>query len=125
MTMNLEDIFDNEGQDGKDNKSAFEKMPRTLQYFISSQQKLLIERVKRMVFRRYGEPGLNDLYKTSGFRSVSTNSRHGGVPDSLHLWGCAADFSKRGIFSNQPIPVCSELQVFDSGDCWHIQFRRP
>ena len=77
-----------------------------------------------IVVRRYGEAGLNDLVKTSGFRSISVNTRHRGVPDSLHLWGCAADFSNRGIFASQPIPVCPELQLIDSGDCWHVQFRR-
>ena len=122
--MQLDDIYDSEGKDGIENKAAFEKMPRILQYFISSQQKLLVERVKKMVIRRHGETGLKDLVKTSGFRSVAVNSRHNGVPDSLHLWGCAADFSKRGIFTNQPVPVCSELQIIDSGDCWHVQFRR-
>ena len=123
--MKLEDIYDSEGKDGVENKAAFEKMPRILQYFISSQQKLLTERVKKMVVRRFGETGLNDLVKTSGFRSISVNTRHRGVPDSLHIWGCAADFSKLGIFANQPIPVCPELQIIDSGDCWHVQFRRP
>lgn len=122
--MNLDDVFDNSGADGQSNKAAFEKMPRILQYFISSQQKLLVERVKKMVIRRYGEAGLEDLHKTSGFRSISVNTRHNGVSDSLHLWGCAADFSKHGRFSNNPIPVCPELQIIDSGDCWHIQFRR-
>ena len=123
--MKLDDIYDSEGKDGIENKAAFEKMPRILQYFISSQQKLLTERVKKMVVRRHGETGLKDLVKTSGFRSVSVNSRYNGVSDSLHLWGCAADFSKQGIFIRQSIPVCPELQVIDSGDCWHVQFRRP
>ena len=123
--MHIDDIYDNEGKDGIENKAAYEKMPRILQYFISSQQKLLTERVKKMVVRRFGEAGLNDLVKTSGFRSLAVNTRYNGVSDSLHLWGCAADFAKRGIFVNQPIPVCSELQVIDSGNCWHVQFRRP
>ena len=123
--MNLDSIYETEGQDGQSNKAAFEKMPRVLQYFVSSQQKLLTERVKKMVVRRYGESGIQHLVKTSGFRSVATNTRNGGVPDSLHLWGCAADFAKCGIFTKQPIPVCPELQVLDSGDCWHVQFRRP
>ena len=123
--MQLDDIYDSEGKDGIENKAAFEKMPQILQYFITSQQKLLTERVKKMVARRFGQAGINDLVKTSGFRSISVNSRYNGVPDSLHLWGCAADFSKRGIFANQPIPVCPELQLIDSGDCWHVQFRRP
>ena len=125
MTMQLDDIYDSEGKDGIENKAAFEKMPRILQYFITSQQKLLTERVKKMVARRFGQAGINDLVKTSGFRSISVNTRHNGVPDSLHLWGCAADFSKRGIFATQAIPVCPELQIIDSGDCWHVQFRRP
>ena len=122
--MQLDDVYDSIGKDGEENKAAYEKMPRILQYFISSQQKLLVERVKKMVVRRYGEAGLKDLHKTSGFRSVAVNTRHHGVPDSLHLWGCAADFAKLGIFANQSIPVCHELQVIDSGDCWHVQFRR-
>lgn len=125
MSMQLDDIYDSEGKDGIENKAAFEKMPRILQYFISSQQKLLVERVKKMVVRLYGETGLKDIHKTSGFRSVAVNTRHNGVPDSLHLWGCAADFAKYGRFASNPIPVCPELQVIDSGDCWHVQFRRP
>ena len=125
MTMQLDDIYDSIGKDGQENKAAYEKLPKILQYFISSQQKLLVERVKKMVFRRFGEAGIKDLVKTSGFRSVTVNTRHNGVLDSLHLWGCAADFAKRGIFATQPIPVCPELQIIDSGTCWHIQFRRP
>lgn len=62
--------------------------------------------------------------KLPGFRSASTNSRVGGVSDSLHLFGCAVDFAKKGIFKDVPIPVCCELQCIDSGDCWHIQLKR-
>ena len=68
--------------------------------------------------------GVEHLVKTSGFRSHSVNARHNGVVDSLHLWGCAADFRKSGLFQNQSIPVCCDLQCIDSGDCWHIQFKR-
>lgn len=122
--MLLTDIYDNQGQDGQDNSEAFQKMPKILQYFISSQQKLLTDKVRRAVEKKYGQSGVADLHKTSGFRSVVTNARHRGVVDSLHLWGCAADFAKTGIFQSRPIPVCCNLQVIDSGDCWHVQFKR-
>lgn len=122
--MLLTDIYDNQGQDGKDNIEAFEKMPKILQYFISSQQKLITDKIRRAVEKKYGHSGVADLHKTSGFRSVITNARHNGVSDSLHLWGCACDFAKNGIFAKQSIPVCCDLQVIDSGDCWHVQIKR-
>lgn len=122
--MKLIDIYDSDGQDGKENQAAFEKMPKILQYFIQSQQKLLTERVIKAVRSKYGESGINDLIKTSGFRSHSVNARAGGVNDSLHLWGCACDFRKFGIFAKQSIPVCCNLEVIDSGDCWHVQIKR-
>ena len=122
--MQLDDIYDKEGQDGIDNKAAFEKMPQILKYFISSTQKLIVARVIREVERRYGKNGVSDLVKTSGFRAHCVNARYGGVTDSLHLYGCACDFRKCGLFAVNPIPVCSELQIIDSGDCWHIQIKR-
>jgi len=122
--MQIEEIYDTTGQDGIENKAAFEKMPKVLQYFISSQQKLLCNRVLAAVKRKFGEAGLASVNKSSGFRAQSVNSRHNGVPDSLHLWGCAADFLKLGIFKKMPIPVCDQLQVIDSGSCWHVQFKR-
>ena len=122
--MKLEDVFDSQGADGQDNKKAFEKMPKILQYFVTSQQNLLTNKVRSSVEKKFGQSGLNDLVKTSGFRSHVTNSRHNGVADSLHLWGCAADFAKVGIFKTNFIPVCCNLQLIDSGDCWHVQFKR-
>jgi uncharacterized protein YcbK (DUF882 family) len=120
----FEDIFDDKGQDGIDNKKAFERLPTVCQYFVTSQQRLLCNKIKNNVVSKYGQEGLKDLVKSSGFRAHSTNTRVGGVVDSLHLWGCAADFLKIGIFKDKPIPVCCNLQIIDSGDCWHIQFRR-
>jgi len=122
--MELNEIYDSAGQDGIDNKAAYEKLPKVVQYFISSQQKLLLGRVISAVKRKYGESALSDLSKSSGFRCHAVNARHGGVSDSLHLWGCAADFLKLGIFEKNPIPTCDQLQVIDSGDCWHVQFKR-
>lgn len=122
--MTLDDIFDKTGQDGKDNQAAFEKLPKIIQYFISSQQKAITSRVKQSVIKKFGTDGLADLVKNSGFRSLVVNTRHHGVPDSLHLWGCACDFAKIGRFRTESIPVCSELQVIDSGDCWHVQLSR-
>ena len=122
--MRNDEIFDNYGIDGIDNKKAWDRLPNILKYFISSTQKNLFERVYKKVREKYGENGCTSLVKTSGFRSISTNNRHNGVADSLHLFGCAIDFKKYGIFKNKPIPTCCELECIDSGDCWHVQFKR-
>lgn len=124
MVMLLDDVYDSQGQDGLDNKKAFEALPKHVQYFFSSMQHALCDRVKKEVVRKYGESGLVDLVKTSGYRSYATNTRHRGVSDSLHLVACAADFRKCGLFADNPIPVPSCLQCIDSGDCWHIQYKR-
>lgn len=122
--MKLTDDFDNLGLDGQDNRKAWDRLPVSLRYFIHSQQNLITEKVSRKVKALYGEDGFKSLIKTSGFRAISTNKRHNGVADSLHLFGCAIDFAKVGIFKDKPIPVCCDLQCIDSGDCWHIQLKR-
>lgn len=122
--MKNDDIFDNVGSDGVDNKKAWDKLPRILKYFISSTQKMIFDKVSRRVKEKYGEGGLKDMVKTSGFRSISSNNRNHGVIDSLHLFGCAIDFGKVGIFKNNSIPVCCELECIDSGKCWHVQLKR-
>lgn len=122
--MEIKEIFDTGGQDGQDNKEAFEKLPKQYQYFYTSMQKALCERVEKEVTRKHGVIGLSNLKKTSGYRSHRTNARHNGKVDSLHLVAAAADFSKYGIFADNPIPVPSCLQCIDSGKCWHIQYKR-
>lgn len=118
------DIYDNEGQDGIDNAAAFNAFPKIMQYFIVSQQKVLFQKVENNVRKKYGQSGVDSLVKTSGFRSRVTNARNGGILDSLHLYGLAIDFAKTGIFKDKTIPGCCNLQVIDSGDCWHVQFSR-
>lgn len=122
--MKNDEIFDSYGIDGIDNKKAWNRLPNILKYFISSTQKNLFDRVYKKVTEKYGKDGCTCLVKTSGFRSISTNNRNNGVVDSLHLFGCAIDFKKVGIFKNNPIPTCCELECIDSGDCWHVQFKR-
>ena len=90
--MKLEDLYDEEGQDGIDNKLAFNRLPTVFKYFIQSEHKILIDKIKNNVRLKYGEEGIKSLVKSSGFRAHSTNSRHNGVVDSLHLFGLAADF---------------------------------
>lgn len=124
MAMLLDEIYDSNGQDGLDNKEAFEILPKQYQYFFTSMQKALCQRIEKEVTRKFGIVGLGSLKKTSGFRSYRTNARHNGKSDSLHLVGAAADFSKYGIFAVDSIPVPSCLQCIDSGDCWHIQYKR-
>ena len=122
--MDLYCIYDDYGQDGRDNKKAFDRLPKIVQYFISSQQKNLCVKVAARVRQLYGDSGLNDLVKTSGFRSNVVTARYGGVADSLHHFGCAADFRKTGIFADKPVPVCCDLECIDSGKVWHVQYKR-
>lgn len=127
--MKQELIFDNEThyKDKKldtSNEVTFKRFPAVLRYFIQSQHNMIYQKVKTSVNKRFGEEGLKSLVKTSGFRSDLVNRTVGGVPSSLHLYGCAIDFKKVGIFKNQPIPVCESLEVIDSGKCWHIQIKR-
>lgn len=122
--MNLYDIYDKEGQDGLDNEKAFNKLPLSLRFFINSTQRQIVDRIKKKVVEQYGEDGLKDLFKTSGFRSLATNCRHNGVADSLHLFGCAVDFAKKGIFKEKFVKVCCNLELIDSNKCWHVQLKR-
>lgn len=122
--MELTDIYDKNGIDGKENEEAFNKLPVSLKYFISTTQNQIISRVKNRVKEQYGEIGLQDLVKTSGFRAVSVNNRYNGVVDSLHLFGCAVDFAKKGIFKDKFVKLCCNLQLIDSGKCWHVQLKR-
>lgn len=122
--MTLYEIYDSVGIDGESNKLAFDKLPVSLRYFIDCSQRQIVDRVKKKVVEVYGEDGLNDLRKTSGFRSIQTNNRCGGVADSLHLFGCAVDFAKIGRFKNEFIKVCCNLELIDSGKCWHVQLKR-
>ena len=122
--MKLDDIYDNNGIHGIWNKEAFDKLPVTLRYFISSTQNTIVAKVKKKVVEQYGESGLADLYKTSGFRSFKANRDCGGVADSLHLYGCAVDFAKKGIFKDKFVELCCNLELIDSGKCWHVQLRR-
>ena len=103
--MELGQPYDDQGQDGKDNKAAWEKLPAVYQYFYSTQQKSIDDRVRRAVFEKYGQQGLDDLRKVSGWRCFLVNKRVGGVGDSAHLFAAAVDYAKFGIFRNQPIPV--------------------
>lgn len=127
MKQNL--CYDNEtkyAQSSMDseNEKVFNRFPASLKYFIESQHKLIYEKVKTMVIKEFGQDGLKSLVKSSGFRAPRLNNYVGGVFDSLHIWGCAIDFRKVGIFKDKPIPVCSSLQCLDSGSCWHVQLKR-
>lgn len=119
--MNLNDTFDSNNYL---NSRVWDKLPTQFKYFVDSTQKQIVDRVKRKVVEKYGQDGLQDLVKTSGWRSVSANRDCGGVADSLHLYGCAVDFAKKGIFKDNPIPVCCDLVCISSNNCWHVAFKR-
>lgn len=75
--MLIDEIYDKDGIDGVDNKAAFERLPTVLKYFVETQQRLLCNKVKNRVLAEYGQKGIDDLVKSSGFRSHRTNLRHG------------------------------------------------
>lgn len=107
-----------------ENEKVFNRFPSSLKYFIQSQHQLIYEKVKTMVIKEFGQDGLKSLVKSSGFRAPRLNNYVGGLHDSLHIWGCAIDFRKVGIFKDKPIPVCVNLECIDSGKCWHVQLKR-
>lgn len=117
--MILGQAYDDQGKDGQDNQAAWERLPPVYQYFFTTQQKSIDERVRRAVFEKFGQAGLDDLRKVSGWRSHVVNKRVGGVADSAHLIAAAVDYAKFGIFRSQPIPVPSCLVCISSRG-WHV-----
>lgn len=122
--MKLEDLFDDKGLDGEDNSKAFARLPKVMKYFITTSQNSICNHVVRKVKEQYGQAGVNDLRKTSGFRSQATNYRNSGVADSLHLFGLACDFAKTGIFKDKFVEVSCPYECIDSGKCWHVAYKR-
>lgn len=57
-----------------------------------------------------GKPRLND-----GFRCAKHNSEVGGVPDSQHLLGKAADVSSPDSMPNTVAAAAERIPVFDNG----------
>lgn len=120
MMLNSE-VFD---KSNPQNVREWDRLPKIIKYFVDSNQKMIMDKIVRKVREKYGEAGIKDLVKSSGWRSDSGNRLVGGVANSLHLYGGAVDFLKVGIFKDTPIPTCCELQTIDSGKCWHVQLRR-
>jgi hypothetical protein len=115
--MNRYSPYDCKGQDGKDNKQAFNRLPSFFQLFIKQTQ----AKIQKIVETE--NPGKR-IVPTSGFRCHKVNDRWGGVDDSLHLFGLARDFSKRLCPDKPYVSPDSGLIVIDSGNCWHVQYKR-
>jgi len=114
--MRAESIFDCNGQDGKENKALFESLPSPLRLIIKQTQQKLQQAVEINNAGRKIEP-------TSGFRASSTNTRHGGKGNSLHLFGFARDFR---YYDDEPEPfiVPDYLECMKSKNCWHVGYKR-
>ena len=114
--MNRLSFYDCSGQDGKDNKKAFSRLPSPLRLVIEQTQTKI-----QQIVEQYN-PG-RKIYPTSGFRSPVTNSRHAGEVDSLHLFGFARDFR---IFPDEPMPfsVPDFMVCVKSKGCWHVAWKR-
>lgn len=66
---------------------------------------------------------------TSGYRSVKVNNLVGGVSNSQHLYGQAADFVVNGMTPNQVVEFVKNSgiefdQLIDEGSWTHISFNK-
>lgn len=122
--MHNDDVFDKEGIDGKDNQESWDRLAKEWKYFYSSMQKILWEKICKANYAKYGEQGLKDLKKTSGFRSPKVTRRHLGKIDSDHHHAAAIDISKHGLYATNIPAACCNIMVIESKDCWHYQFKR-
>ena len=80
--FSLEEMLhsDTANAQGIDNSPDFEIVARLTQLV------LCLERVRSLC-------GGFPVYVSSGYRCTQLNAAVGGVPDSAHLYGCAADFT--------------------------------
>lgn len=112
--MRLYEIFDNNSE----NLAAYNALPVTAQYFVTTQQKLLCEKIDKKVLEIYGPEAIKSLNKIAGFY-IADNS-----DNMLHTFGMAADFAKTGLFAKVIIPTCCNLICIDKSTHWHVQFKK-
>jgi len=109
-------IYDCAGQDGKDNKKAFDRLPSALRLLVIQTQTQIQQAIELL------NPGRH-ITPTSGFRSPRTTARYGGQNDSLHHWGFARDYR---VYSSEPLPLIVPfgMECLRENDHWHIAYKR-
>lgn len=93
----------------EDSQKVYNRLPIEIRTAISIVQ----NRIEAAVLRKYP-----NAVATSGFRSGCYNRDCGGKPDSLHLWGCARDYTLRSLGDD---PCIEGMTVIKSQLCWHVQ----
>jgi len=114
--MRLYEIYDN---NNSDNLAAYNSLPVLAQYFVTTQQKLLCEKIDKKVLETYGPEAIKSLNKIAGFYIASNDDNC-----VLHTFGMAADFAKTGLFAKVAIPTCCNLICLDKQTHWHVQFKK-
>lgn len=113
MVMRNSCIYDTEGQDGIDNKAAWQSLPSWLRLIVrQSQQKIMSMLAQNNTDRIF--------VKTSGFRSPRTTRRYGGQDHSLHHFGAAVDVRRHP--DDHPPAVAAGFICVTETDHYHIQF---
>lgn len=112
--MKLTCIFDTVGKDGEDNKKAWQALPSFMRLLVRQNQ----QKIMQMLLAN--NPG-REFKKTSGFRSPSVTTRHGGKDNSAHHWGGAVDVSRN--VGDIPPAVGSGFICVVEKDHFHIQYK--
>lgn len=113
MVMRNSCIYDTQGQDGIDNKAAWQSLP--------SWMRLIVRQTQQKIMSMLYENNPDRIFvKTSGFRSPRTTRRYGGQDHSNHHFGGAVDV-RRSAGDTVPVVGSGFICVTES-DHFHIQY---
>jgi len=106
-------IYDTNGQDGQDNKEAWQSLPSFMRLMVRQTQ----QKIMQMLLSN--NPG-REFIKTSGFRSPRVTTRYGGKDHSHHHWGGAIDIA-RNLGDSAPVVAPGFICVTEKNH-YHIQY---
>ena len=112
--MKLTCIYDPVGQDGKDNKEAWNSLPSFMRLVVRQTQQKIIQMLLE------NNPG-REFRKTSGFRSPRVTARYGGKDHSHHHWGGAVDIARQ-LGDSAPFVALGFICVTEHNH-YHIQYK--
>lgn len=91
-------------------QALFDSLPQAVREVITAQQL----RIENAVLSKYPS-----ARPTSGFRCACYNRiLRNSLPDSLHIWGAARDYSRIGLPDNISVPG---FRVIKEGTCFHVE----